>query len=163
HTSEPDTSGSIRSSSTSSGLNALTRATPAAPVRATSGSWPSAFRLYSSSDARSCSSSITRIRAMADAVRFFLTHLDSWHKHLRAMTAADKRRQERIPVELWIEAERDGELYFQRASNLSIGGAFFAQTIPLPLGTKVSLKFELPGEQVEIRCNGEIVTAKDLG
>jgi hypothetical protein len=79
------------------------------------------------------------------------------------MTAADKRKQERIPVELWIEAERDGELYFQRASNLSIGGAFFAQTIPLPLGTKVSLKFELPGEAVEIRCNGEIVTAKDLG
>lgn len=79
------------------------------------------------------------------------------------MAAADKRKQERVPVELWIEAERDGELYFQRASNLSIGGAFFAQTIPLPLGTKVSLKFELPGDAVEIRCNGEIVTAKDLG
>jgi uncharacterized protein (TIGR02266 family) len=79
------------------------------------------------------------------------------------MAGADKRKQERVPVELWIEAERDGELYFQRASNLSIGGAFFAQTIPLPLGTRVALKFELPGETVEIRCNGEIVTAKDLG
>jgi uncharacterized protein (TIGR02266 family) len=79
------------------------------------------------------------------------------------MSSADKRKQERVPVELWIEAERDGELYFQRASNLSVGGAFFAQTIPLPLGTRVELKFEIPGDPVEIRCKGEIVTAKDLG
>src|SRR5256885_15661416 len=79
------------------------------------------------------------------------------------MSASDKRKQERVPIELWIEAERDGELYFQRASNLSVGGAFFAQTIPLPLGTKVQLKFELPNDPVEVRCHGEIVTAKDLG
>ena len=79
------------------------------------------------------------------------------------MSSADKRRQERVQVELWIEAERDGELYFQRASNLSVGGAFFAQTIPLPLGTKVDLKFDIPGDPVEVRCKGEIVTAKDLG
>ena len=79
------------------------------------------------------------------------------------MSSADKRKQERVPVELWIEAELDGELYFQRASNLSVGGAFFVQTIPLPLGTRVKLKFELPGDPVEIRCDGEIVTAKDLG
>ncbi|MHB8872793.1 MAG: PilZ domain-containing protein, partial [Myxococcaceae bacterium] len=59
--------------------------------------------------------------------------------------ADDKRRQRRIPVELWIEAERDGELYFQRASNLSVGGAYFAQTIPLPVGTVVALRFQLPG------------------
>jgi nucleoside-diphosphate-sugar epimerase len=45
----------------------------------------------------------------------------------------DKRRETRIPVDLWIEAERDGELYYQRASNLSVGGAFFVQTIPLPM------------------------------
>lgn len=79
------------------------------------------------------------------------------------MSSADKRKQERVPVDLWIEAELDGELYFQRASNISVGGAFFAQTIPLPLGTRVALKFEIPGDPVEVRCNGEIVTAKDLG
>ncbi len=78
-------------------------------------------------------------------------------------SASDKRRQQRIPVELWIEAERDGELYFQRASNLSVGGAYFTQTIPLPVGSKVSLKFSLPGDSYEIVCHGEIVTAKDLG
>ena len=75
----------------------------------------------------------------------------------------DKRKQKRVPIELWIEAERQGELYFQRASNLSEGGAYFAQTIPLPVGTRVALKFSLPGESHEICCQGEIVTAKDLG
>jgi uncharacterized protein (TIGR02266 family) len=79
------------------------------------------------------------------------------------MSSADKRKQERIPTDLWIEAERDGELYYQRASNLSVGGAFFEKTIPLPVGTTVQLKFELPGDPVEIRCKGEIVTAQDMG
>jgi len=75
----------------------------------------------------------------------------------------DKRRETRIPVDLWIEAERDGELYYQRASNLSVGGAFFVQTIPLPMGTRVSLKFTLPTETHEIVCEGDIVSAKELG
>lgn len=75
----------------------------------------------------------------------------------------DKRRQRRIPVELWIEVEGDGELYFQRASNLSTGGAYFTQTFPLPVGTQVKLRFSLPGEEAQIECDGEIVNAKELG
>jgi len=77
--------------------------------------------------------------------------------------AREKRKEQRVQVELWIEVEREGELYFQRASNLSVGGAYFAQTIPLPLATKVALKFSLPGDAHEIACTGEIVTAKELG
>ncbi|MFT3707672.1 MAG: PilZ domain-containing protein [Archangium sp.] len=75
----------------------------------------------------------------------------------------DKRKEQRIPVDLWIEAEREGELYYQRAGNLSVGGAFFVQTIPLPVGTRVSLKFTLPGDTHEIVCDGDIVSAKELG
>lgn len=80
-----------------------------------------------------------------------------------ASSKPEKRREQRVPVELWIEVDRDGELYFQRASNLSVGGAYFTQTIPLPVATKVGLKFELPPDGHEIICRGEIVTAKDLG
>ncbi|MBL9037730.1 MAG: PilZ domain-containing protein [Archangium sp.] len=76
---------------------------------------------------------------------------------------SEKRRETRVPAELWIEAERDGELYYQRAVNLSVGGAFFAQTVPMPVGTRVTLKFALPGDAEEIACHGEIVTAKALG
>ena len=78
-------------------------------------------------------------------------------------SVSDKRQQQRIPVELWIEAERKGELYFQRASNLSEGGAYFVQTVPLPVGERVKLTFSLPGEAHEIVCEGEIVNAKALG
>lgn len=78
-------------------------------------------------------------------------------------TGKEKRREERVPVDLWIEASREGELYFQRASNLSVGGAFFTHTFPLPVGTRVSLKFELPGDPTPISCQGDIVTAKELG
>ena len=77
--------------------------------------------------------------------------------------ANEKRKETRVPVDLWIEAARDGELYYQRASNLSVGGAFFVQTVPLPLGTRVSLKFTLPGDAHEIVCDGDIVSAKELG
>ena len=77
--------------------------------------------------------------------------------------SADKRRQQRVTVDLWIEVERDGELYFQRASNLSVGGAYFTQTIPLPVGSQVSLKFTLPADTHEIQCKGEVVNTKDLG
>ncbi|MBX7116997.1 MAG: PilZ domain-containing protein [Myxococcaceae bacterium] len=80
------------------------------------------------------------------------------------MTAGrDKRKQQRIPVEIWIEVVRGEEFYLQRATNLSVGGAFFGQTIPFPLGSRVALKFSLPHEAHEIHCWGEIVTAKDLG
>lgn len=75
----------------------------------------------------------------------------------------EKRKETRIPVDLWIEAARDGELYYQRATNLSVGGAFFVQTIPLPISTRVQLKFSLPGDAHEIACEGDIVSAKDLG
>lgn len=78
-------------------------------------------------------------------------------------SGAEKRKQERVPVDLWIEAARGEEVYFQRATNLSVGGAYFDQTIPLPVGTKVQLKFELPQDPLEIQCQGEIVTAKGLG
>ncbi len=79
------------------------------------------------------------------------------------MSSAEQRRQRRIPVELWIEAERGGELYFQRASNLSVGGAFFTQTVPLPVGTRVQLRFSLPKAKAKIRCEAEIVATKELG
>jgi hypothetical protein len=75
----------------------------------------------------------------------------------------DKRRQRRIPVDLWIDVDADGELYFQRASNLSVGGAYFAQTFPLAVGRKVRLSFSLPGEEARLECRGEVVNALELG
>ena len=78
-------------------------------------------------------------------------------------SGSDKRRETRVPLDLWVEAEREGETYYQRALNLSVGGVYFAQTVPMPLGTRVKLTFTLPGETAEFSCQGEVVAAKEMG
>ena len=75
----------------------------------------------------------------------------------------ERRRDKRIPVDMWVEAEDGEDLYMQRAANLSVGGAFFAQTVPTLVGTKVKLRFQLPGDAEETECNGEIVSAAEKG
>lgn len=69
----------------------------------------------------------------------------------------DRRRATRAPLDLWVEEERGNELYFRRTGNLSSGGVFFEQTIPHALGTRVKLRFTLPGETAVIEAMGEIV------
>jgi hypothetical protein len=75
----------------------------------------------------------------------------------------DKRKQPRIPVELWVELSCAGETYFQRATNMSRTGAWFAQTFPLPVGSTASLSFDLPDGGPKVRCGGTVVNAQDLG
>ncbi|MBX5481682.1 MAG: PilZ domain-containing protein [Myxococcaceae bacterium] len=75
----------------------------------------------------------------------------------------DKRLQRRIPVDIWMEVEGEGGLYYQRASNLSVGGAYFTQTFPLPFGSRAHLRFTLPGASEPIECQAEIVNTKELG
>jgi hypothetical protein len=73
----------------------------------------------------------------------------------------ERRRDRRVPVELWIEAEADDELYFHRAANLSVGGAYFNKTIPEAAGKVVQLRFSLPGG-ADVACRGEIVTSQEF-
>ena len=75
----------------------------------------------------------------------------------------ERRRDKRVPVDMWIEAEEGEDLYLQRAANLSVGGAFFAQTVPTNVGTRVSLRFTLPGDTAEIACTGEIISNAEKG
>jgi uncharacterized protein (TIGR02266 family) len=70
---------------------------------------------------------------------------------------SDRRQAVRAPIDMWMEESRGNELYFRRTGNLSAGGVFFEQSIPHPLGTRVSLKFTLPGEQDVIETQAEIV------
>ena len=53
----------------------------------------------------------------------------------------------------------DRVTYFQHSSNLSRGGIFLEKTLPHPVGTRVSLQFTLPGDEVELRVQAEIVSA----
>ncbi len=76
----------------------------------------------------------------------------------------DRRRTARAPLDLWVEEEKGEELYFRRTGNVSLGGIYFEQTIPHALGTRVKLRFSLPGSSDVIEALGEIVntpTVKD--
>jgi uncharacterized protein (TIGR02266 family) len=78
----------------------------------------------------------------------------------RERRTSERRTEERFEVDLWVEAEEGEALYFQRVGNLSAGGCSFMQTVPHPVGTKVRLRFSLPGGPDEIACDGEIVSAR---
>ena len=75
--------------------------------------------------------------------------------------AKERRTSQRLPVEMWVEEASDRELYFQRSANISEGGIFLERTIPHTLGTEVSLRFTLPGDEEAIRVKGEIVNVNE--
>ncbi|MGB9600666.1 MAG: PilZ domain-containing protein [Myxococcota bacterium] len=73
------------------------------------------------------------------------------------MGQEEKRAHTRVPIDIWVEESRDGELYYQRTANISEGGLFFERTVPHPKGTIVNLKFTLPNQTEPIKVKGEIV------
>src|SRR5215471_17646306 len=78
----------------------------------------------------------------------------------------DRRTSARLPIEMWVEELTDGSQVFRRAGNLSRGGLHLDHTIPIPVGTRVRLRFTLPGDNDPILVTAEIVsiaTAHVLG
>ncbi|MBI1945940.1 MAG: PilZ domain-containing protein [Deltaproteobacteria bacterium] len=74
----------------------------------------------------------------------------------------DRRSASRIPLDLWVEEEKGNELYFRRTGNVSLGGIYFEQTIPHALGTRVKLRFSLPGSTDVMEAAGEIVNTPQV-
>jgi len=62
----------------------------------------------------------------------------------------------RAEVAIWVEERTNDALYYQRATNLSLGGIWLDGTLPHPPGTRVALDIELPGDG-PLRVNGEVV------
>ncbi len=71
----------------------------------------------------------------------------------------DRREEQRVPLELWMEEMAGEDVYFRRTGNVSAGGVFFDRAIPHAVGTVVTLKFGLPGEKEMIVARGQVVTA----
>lgn len=74
----------------------------------------------------------------------------------------DRRHASRVPLDLWVEEERGNELYFRRTGNVSLGGIYFERAIPHALGTRVKLRFSLPGAPDVIEAAGEIVNTPQV-
>jgi hypothetical protein len=79
---------------------------------------------------------------------------------LRA-SGSERRTSARLPVEMWVEDLTDGGVVYRRAGNLSRGGLFLDQTIPLPEGSAVKLRFTLPGDDVPLVVDGQIVSVRE--
>jgi uncharacterized protein (TIGR02266 family) len=71
----------------------------------------------------------------------------------------ERRHGARVPVQIWVEEKTDRELYFQRSANLSAGGIYLENTIPHPVGTRVNLRFSLPGDEKKIEVRAEVAAA----
>jgi uncharacterized protein (TIGR02266 family) len=72
---------------------------------------------------------------------------------------SERRHGQRVPVQIWVEEATDRELYFQRSANLSEGGIYLENTIPHPVGTRVTLRFALPGDKEKVQVRAEVVGA----
>ncbi len=68
----------------------------------------------------------------------------------------DRRDSKRVPIRLMVRDAALGGSFEERSGNLSLGGVYFSEGHP-PFGTRVELRFVLPGEQGEIRAEGEIL------
>ena len=73
--------------------------------------------------------------------------------------STERRQGNRVPVQIWVEETTDRELYFQRSANLSSGGIYLENTIPHPVGTRVNLRFQLPGDADKIEVKAEVAAA----
>lgn len=77
---------------------------------------------------------------------------------IRERRKADRRQSPRHPLAIPIELTAGGDLYFHVSGNLSEGGAFFDRAIPHPVGTEVTVVFQLPGDDpAPIRCRAQVV------
>jgi uncharacterized protein (TIGR02266 family) len=72
---------------------------------------------------------------------------------------SERRQVKRVPVQIWVEEATERELYFQRSANLSEGGIYLENTIPHPLGTRVTLRFAIPGDKEKLEVKAEVVGA----
>jgi len=73
----------------------------------------------------------------------------------------ERRRGTRVPISIWVEETKGEDLYYQQTGNLSLGGIYFERTIPHPVGTRVKLRFELPGKEGVVETTGEVVNVPD--
>jgi hypothetical protein len=68
----------------------------------------------------------------------------------------DRRDSLRVPIRLLVRDSALGGSFEERSGNLSLGGVYFTEGHP-PFGTRVELRFLVPGARGEIRCEGEIL------
>lgn len=74
----------------------------------------------------------------------------------------DLRRNPRVPLESNVDVVYEGATTTGRAHDISLGGMFVFTTTQVPFGSKVTLRFRLPGSEV-IELSGIVRWKRDDG
>ena len=69
----------------------------------------------------------------------------------------ERRKSQRMPVQIWVEEKAGDATYFHRTADLSVGGLFLDGTLPQQPGTRVRLRISLPGDEKPVEVAGEIL------
>lgn len=73
-----------------------------------------------------------------------------------AQAEADRRESQRVPLSLLVREAALGGSFEERVGNLSLGGVFFDGLHP-PEGSRLELRFLLPGTTREVHALGEVL------
>jgi diguanylate cyclase (GGDEF)-like protein/PAS domain S-box-containing protein len=86
-----------------------------------------------------------------------------WDGRLEELLQVPQRREARIPVRLetWSRLAADGDVVEGSALNISVNGLLFESPRPLHVGSKLDLRFRLPGRDDELQAVGEVVRQDD--
>lgn len=82
-----------------------------------------------------------------------------------SVIGSDRRQAARVAVDFFLEEQTGDAVYYQRATNLSIGGVYLDRTLPHPPGTRVDLRLRLPGDPAPLEVKGEVIESpsRDTG
>jgi hypothetical protein len=75
---------------------------------------------------------------------------------------SDRRDSMRVPIQLLVRDAALGGSFEPYAGNLGIGGVYFEANHP-PVGSRVELRFLVPGAREEIRVAGEVLRVSREG
>jgi hypothetical protein len=74
----------------------------------------------------------------------------------------DRRDSHRVPIELLVRDAALGGSFEPYHGNIGIGGVYFDALHP-PVGSKVELRFMVPGAREEVRAVGEVLRVSREG
>jgi len=72
---------------------------------------------------------------------------------------SERRLDDRVPVSIWVEEEHGRERCLRRTADLSQGGMQLDLGLPRPVGSRMHLRFTLPGETHVFELVAEVVSA----
>jgi hypothetical protein len=75
--------------------------------------------------------------------------------------ALERRRAVRVSVVIPVEVHDGRGFLLHGTRDISTAGVFFDRAIPHAVGAQVTLAFTLPGDEVAIRCAGEVANVPD--